>query len=104
MVGITCGIARFLQGHMCTLEHSTCRVRRVPLTNVIVPSVDGKYAAAGDRNHCRCGKMGQGVSGNMRNWRIGWKLQHHDDILLHLVLEHERTLREETLLSRRDGV
>lgn len=34
--------------------------------------------------------------------RVGWKLQNHDHILLHLVLEHERALWKETLLSRRE--
>lgn len=67
-----------------------------------MPPVDGKQAAAGDSDHGRYGKMGQGVGSHVRDWRIGWKLQHHDDILLHLVLEHERTLWKETLLSRRE--
>ncbi len=46
--------------------------------------------------------MGQGVGGYMCYRRIGRKLQHHDDVLLHLVLEHERTLWKETLLSRKE--
>ena len=46
--------------------------------------------------------MWQGVSGHVCYWWIWWKLQHHDDILLHLVLEHEWTLWKETLLSRRE--
>ncbi len=83
-------------------EHITCHMHWVPLTNGVVPSVHGKYTAAGDSDHSRYGEMGQGVGGHMRYWRIGRKLQHHDDILLHLVLEHERTLWKETLLSRRE--
>lgn len=67
-----------------------------------MPSVHGKYAVAGDSDHSRYRKMGQRVGRHMRHWRIGWELQHHDDILLHLVLEHERTLWKETLLSRRE--
>ena len=45
-------------------------------------------------------QMGQGVGGHVGHRGVGRKLQHHDDILLHLVLEHERTLWKETLLSR----
>lgn len=71
------------------------------LTNGVVPSVDGKQAAAGDSDHSRYGQVREGVCDHVRYGGIGWKLQHHDDILLHLVLEHERTLWRETLLSRR---
>lgn len=67
-----------------------------------MPSVDSKYAVAGDGDHGGDGEVGQGVGGHVRHGRVGRKLQHHDDILLHLVLEHQGTLWRETLLSRRE--
>lgn len=92
----------FWQGHMCLFEHITCQGLCVQLTYSIVPSVDGKEPAAGDSDHSRYSKMGEGVCSHMRYRRIGRKLQHHNDILLHLVLKHERTLWKETLLNRRE--
>lgn len=79
----------------------TSYVSLAPLTYSVVPSIDGKQSAACDSNHSGYGEMGQCVGSHMGYWRIGWKLQHHYDILLHLVFEHERTLWKETLLSRR---
>lgn len=70
----------------------------LPLTNSVVPSVDGEEAAAGDGDHGGHGEVRQGVGGHVRHGRVGRKLQHHDDVLLHLVLEHERALRKERLL------
>lgn len=87
---------------MAVLEHFTCHLRRTPLTDSVVPPVDSKQAAAGDGDHGGDGKMRQGVCRHVRYRRVGRKLQHHDDVLLHLVLEHERTLWKETLLRRRE--
>lgn len=101
-----CGrYCRLYGKNMCaSFEHTDCHVHWAPLTNGIVPSVDSKQAAAGDCDHSRYGEMWQGVSSHVRYRRIRRKLQHHNDILLHLVLEHERTLWKETLLSRRVSV
>lgn len=87
---------------MAVLEHFTCHLRRAPLTDSVVPPVDSKQAAAGDGDHGGDGKMREGVCRHVRYRRVGRKLQHHDDVLLHLVLEHERTLWKETLLRRRE--
>lgn len=87
---------------MAVLEHFTCHLRRAPLTDSVVPPVDSKQAAAGDGDHSGDGKMREGVCRHVRYGRVGRKLQHHDDVLLHLVLEHERTLWKETLLRRRE--
>lgn len=64
------------------------------LTNSVVPSVHSEEATAGDSDHSRHGEVGEGVCRHMSYRGIGGKLQNHDDILLHLVLEHERTLLE----------
>lgn len=102
VVGITCGVAHFFfRAHMSVIKHITSYVSLAPLTYSVVPSIDGKQSAASDSNHSGYSEVGQGVGSHMGYRRIGWKLQHHDDILLHLVFEHERTLWKETLLSRR---
>lgn len=106
VVGIACGVAWlfffFFITSMALLEHFTCHLRRAPLTDGVVPPVDSKQAAAGDGDHGGDGKMREGVCRHVRYRRVGRKLQHHDDVLLHLVLEHEGTLRKETLLRRRE--
>lgn len=92
----------FFMTSMAVLKHFTCHLRRAPLTDSVVPPVDSKQAAAGDGDHGGDGKMREGVCRHVRYRRVGRKLQHHDDVLLHLVLEHERTLWKETLLRRRE--
>ena len=70
------------------------------LTHGVVPAVDGEQAAAGDGDGGGDGEVRQRVGGHVRDGRVGGELEHHDDVLLHLVLKHQRTLGKETLLSR----
>lgn len=70
-------------------------------TYCVVPSIHGKEPAAGHGHHRRDGQVGQRVRCHMGYWRIWWKLQHHDHILLHLIFKHEWTLWKETLLNRK---
>lgn len=65
-----------------------------------MPAVDSEEPAAGDGDDGGEGQVRQRVGGHVSDGRVGGKLQHHDDILLHLILKHERTLRKETLLNR----
>lgn len=71
------------------------------LTDGVVPAVDGKQAAAGDRYGGGHAQVGQRVRSHMSHRRVGGKFQHHDHVLLHLILKHERTLRKETLMKRK---
>lgn len=71
-----------------------------PLTHSVVPAVDSEQTAAGHSDnggHCQ---VGQCVGSHVGDRRVGRKLQDHDDVLLHLLLKHERTLRKETLMKR----
>lgn len=71
------------------------------LTNSVVPAVDSEEAAAGDRYGSGHAQVGQRVGGHVRHRRVGGKFQHHDHVLLHLILKHEWTLRKETLMKRK---
>lgn len=44
--------------------------------------------------------MRERVGGDVSDRRVGWKLEHHDDILLHLILKHQRALGKETLVRQ----
>lgn len=70
-------------------------------TYCVVPSIHCKQSAAGHSHHSRDSQVGQCVSCHMGYWRIWWKLQHHDHILLHLIFKHEWALWKETLLNRK---
>lgn len=70
-------------------------------TYCVVPSIHCKQPAAGHGHHSGDGQVGQRVGCHMGYWRIWWKLQHHDHILLHLIFKHEWTLWKETLLNRK---
>lgn len=71
------------------------------LTDGVVPAVDSEQPAAGDRYGSGHAQVGQRIGGYVRHRRVGWKFQHHDHVLLHLVLKHEWTLRKETLMKRK---
>lgn len=70
------------------------------LTHGVVPAVDSKQAAAGHRDYGRHCQVWQCVGSHMGDRRVGGKLQYHYDVLLHLLLKHERTLWKETLMKR----
>lgn len=71
------------------------------LTDGVVPAVDSKQAAAGDRNDSGHAQVRQRIGSHVRHRRVGGKFQHHDHVLLHLILKHEWTLRKETLMKRK---
>lgn len=64
-----------------------------------MPAVDGEQAAARDGDSCRYAEVGERVGGDVGDGRVGGKLEHHDDVLLHLILEHQRALGKETLVE-----
>lgn len=71
-------------------------------TYCVVPPIDSKEPAAGDSHHGRNCQVGQRVGGHVCDRRVWWELQHHYDILLHLIFKHEGALWKETLLSRKE--
>ena len=73
------------------------------LTHGVVPAVDGEQAAAGDGDGGGDGEVRQRVGGHVRDGRVGGELEHHDDVLLHLLCEHQRRLQEEILLRPMTG-
>lgn len=90
---------------MKTSDFFNCCLRKlqmVVLTDCVVPAVDGEQSAACDRDRSRNAEVRQCVGRHVRDRRVGGEFEHHDYILLHLVLEHQRTLRKETLMSRRE--
>ena len=70
-------------------------------TDGVVPAVDGKQTAAGDGDGGGDAEVRQRVGRHVGDRGVGGKLEHHDDVLLHLVLEHQRTLGEETLMRQK---
>lgn len=69
------------------------------LTGNIMPLVHSKQPAS---SHCNNGWYSQAwlsVGSNMGDRGVRWELKYHDDILLHLVCEHQRSLQEEILFS-----
>lgn len=65
-----------------------------------MPAVDGEQAAARDGDGCWYAKVGEGVGGDVGDGRVGGELEHHDDVLLHLILKHQGALRKETLVRQ----
>lgn len=66
-----------------------------------MPPVHCKQSAASHRHHCRDGQVGECVGSHVGYRRVGWKLEHHYHVLLHLIFKHEWALWKETLLSRK---
>lgn len=71
-----------------------------PLTDCVVPAVYSKQPATRDGDGCRDAEVGQRVGCNVCDGRVGGELEHHDDILLHLILKHQRALGKETLVRQ----
>lgn len=65
-----------------------------------MPAVYGEQPATCDRHGCRYAEVGERVGRNVCHGRVGGKLEHHDDILLHLILKHQRALGKETLVRQ----
>lgn len=64
-----------------------------------MPLVYSKQPICSNSDHSRVGQTWLGVGCYMSDRGVGWELQNHDNILLSLVCEHQRTLQEEILLS-----
>lgn len=65
-----------------------------------MPAVDGKQAAARDGDGSWYAEVGERVGGDVGDGRVGGELEHHDDILLHLILKHQGALGKETLVRQ----
>lgn len=70
------------------------------LTDCVVPAVDGEQAAACDGDGCWYAKVRESVGGDVGDGRVGGELEHHDDVLLHLILKHQGALGKETLVRQ----
>lgn len=74
-----------------------------------MPAVYGEKPATRDCDGCWYAEVGQRVGRDVCHGRVGGELEHHDDILLHLILKHQRALGKETLVrqtekeKRKDG-
>lgn len=65
-----------------------------------MPAVYGEQPATCDRHGCWYAEVGERVGRDVCHGRVGGKLEHHDDILLHLILKHQRALGKETLVRQ----
>lgn len=72
------------------------------LTRKVVPLVHSKQPVSSDCDHSRSRQTRLGVGCHVSDRGVGGELQDHDNILLGLVCEHQRTLQEEILLSGHD--
>lgn len=70
------------------------------LTDCVVPAVDGKQPAARDGDGCWYAEVGERVGCDVSDGGVGGELEHHDDVLLHLILKHQRALGKETLVRQ----
>lgn len=64
-----------------------------------MPLVYSEDPVGGDSNDGRVCEAWLRVGGHMGNGRVRWELEHHDDVLLHLLCEHQWGLQKEILLS-----
>lgn len=71
------------------------------LTGEAVPLVNGEDSVGRDGDDGGAGQAGLGVSRDVHHRGVRGKLQHHDHVLLHLILKHEWALRKETLMKRK---
>lgn len=67
------------------------------LTCQAVPLVDGEQAVGGDGDDGGHRQARLSVGSNVGHRRVGRELEHHDDVLLHLLCEHQRGLQEKIL-------
>lgn len=70
------------------------------LTDCIVPAVYSKQTATRDGDGCWYTEVGESVGRNVGDGGVGGELEHHDDVLLHLILKHQRALGKETLVRQ----
>lgn len=67
-----------------------------------MPAVDCEQAATRDGDGGRYAEVGERVGGDVCHRRVGGEFEHHDDILLHLILKHQRALGKETLVRQKE--
>lgn len=67
------------------------------LTCQTVPLVDCEETVGCDGDDSRRRQTWLGVGRHVGHGRVGWELQHHDNILLHLLRKHQRGLQEKIL-------
>lgn len=77
-----------------------CKHPTQALTDCVVPAVDSKQPATCDSDGCWYAEVRERVGCDVSDWRVGGELEHHDDILLHLILKHQRALGKETLVRQ----
>lgn len=65
-----------------------------------MPTVDGEQPATRDGDGCWYAEVGECVCCDVCDGGVGGELEHHDDILLHLILKHQRALGKETLVRQ----
>lgn len=65
-----------------------------------MPAVDGKQSATCHGDGCWYAEVGERVGCDVSDGGVGGELEHHDDILLHLILKHQRALGKETLVRQ----
>lgn len=70
------------------------------LTNCVVPAVDGKQSATCDSDGRRYAEVRESVRCDVGDRGVGGELEDHDDVLLHLILKHQRALGKETLVRQ----
>lgn len=79
---------------------SNCKHPTLALTDCVVPAVDSEQPATCDSDGCWYAEVGERVGRDVSDGRVGGELEHHDDVLLHLILKHQRTLGKETLVRQ----
>ena len=65
-----------------------------------MPAVDCEQPATRDGDGRRDAEVGERVGGDVRDGGVGRELENHDDVLLHLILKHQRALGKETLVRQ----
>lgn len=65
-----------------------------------MPAVDSKQPATRDGDGGWYAEVGERVGCDVSDGGVGGELEHHDDILLHLILKHQRALGKETLVRQ----
>lgn len=81
-------------------SHTLIPLNTRALTDCVVPAVDGKQPATCDGDGCWYAKVGERVGRDVSDGGVGRELEHHDDILLHLILKHQWALGKETLVRQ----
>lgn len=65
-----------------------------------MPAVDSKQPATCDGDGRWDAEVGERVGCDVGDGGVGGEFEHHDDILLHLILKHQWALGKETLVRQ----